>query len=124
MLHEDQFPTAYPIAIGAIEPPTFANVFMHPVTVPAKSPPISWQRAHAGVIERSAMPAATAIIRALAIECPTRAAVPRITPLVTSDIAATPHRPVLRPYFFDHRSVQWPPSKLAAAPAKRTMDDR
>src|SRR5215475_9672146 len=124
MVQEAQAPTAYPIASGAIAPPTFANVFMHPVTVPAYSPPISWQIAQAGVIERSAMPAAAAISKAAAIGLPITAAVARMMPLATRDVAATPHRPVLRPYFFDQWSVQSPPTRLAAAPLKRTALDR
>src|SRR6266496_3386974 len=124
MVHEAQALTAYPIAIGAMAPPAFANVFMHPVTVPVYSPPISWQTAQAGVIERSAIPAAAAINKAAAMGIPIIAAAARIKPLATRDVAATPHRPILRPYFFDQWSVQSPPTRLAAAPLKRTALDR
>src|SRR5262249_6205278 len=123
-VHEAQVLTAYPIATGAIAPPTFANVFIHPVTVPAYSPPMSWQTAQAGVIERSAMPAAAAIIKAAARGLPIVAAAARVMPLATRDAAATPHRPILRPYFFDQWSVQSPPTRLAAAPLRRTALDK
>src|SRR5262245_59366783 len=124
MLHDDQALTAYPMAIGAMAPPTFAKVFMHPVTVPAYSDPMSWQTAHAGVIDRSAMPAATAISKAAVIGLTIIAAAARAAPLTVSEIAATPHRPILRPNFFDQWSVHSPPAMLADAPLKSTMLDR
>src|SRR5215475_12574213 len=124
MVHEPQALTAYPIAIGAMAPPTFANVFMHPVTVPAYSPPMSWQTAQAGVMERSAIPAAAAINRAAAMGLPIIGAAARIKPLATREVAAPPHRTVRRAYCFDQWAVQNPPSRLAAGTLKRTALDR
>src|SRR6185295_1753754 len=123
IVHEFDMLTRYPIATGAIAPPTFAKVFMHPVTVPAYSPPMSWQTDHAGVNARSAIPAAAASRNAAARGLEITAAAASAAPLTARAIAATPHRPVLRPYFRDQRSVQTPPSTLAAAPDNNTMLD-
>src|ERR1051326_7282508 len=90
--------TAYPIATGAIVPPALANVFMQPVTTPAASPPMSWQRAHAELILKSAVPAAAAISNAARIGLRVSAAEARMAPLTINAPAATPQRPIFTPY--------------------------
>src|SRR5262245_58945646 len=108
--------------MGAIAPPAFAKVFMQPVTVPAASPPISRQTAHAELIDKSATPAATAISNAEATALPDKAAAARINPLVINVIAITPDLPILKPYRLTQWSVQSPPKTAAAAPESRTTD--
>src|SRR5437867_4333193 len=90
--------TAYPIATGAMAPPRFAKVFIQPVTVPADSRPMSRQTAQAALIDKSAMPAASAMSNAAARELVMVAARLSINPLPTSAVDATPQRPTLNPY--------------------------
>src|SRR5262245_13798188 len=101
-------------------PPTFANVFMQAVTVPADSRPTSRHMAHAALMHRSAAPAAHAINSAAATGRFVTAAAASRRPLDGRAIAPTAHRPTLSPYFFTHRSVQNPPSRLVIAPMKST----
>src|SRR5439155_21876627 len=114
--------TAYPIATGAMAPPRFAKVFMQPVTVPADSRPMSRQTAQAALIDKSAMPAASAINKAAAKEFVMIAAPASINPLPTSAVDATPQRPIFIPYRSTQRTVQKPPITLAIAPLKSTID--
>src|SRR5690349_1593234 len=93
---------------------------MQAVTVPAESRPISRHIAHAALMQRSAAPAASAMRSAEATGRLVKAAPARSNPLDGRAIAPTEHRPIFRPYFFTHRSVQKPPSRLVTAPMNRT----
>src|SRR5262249_23178366 len=110
------------MATGAIAPPRLANVFMHPVTVPADSRPMSRQTAHAELMLKSATPAAAAISSAPAIALLHPAPPARNTPPPTRAPDAPPHHPTHNPYPPPQKPAQPPPPILAIAPQKSTTD--